>query len=37
MAKLMIGKTMFKPTTTNVIMEKIIITELIMVKPANVF
>jgi hypothetical protein len=35
MAKLMIDKIMFKPTTTKVIMEKLMIIKLIMVKPTK--
>jgi hypothetical protein len=35
MGKLMIGKIMFKPTTTRVIMEKLMIIKLIMVKPTK--
>jgi hypothetical protein len=35
MAKLMIGKIMFKPTTIKVIMEKLMIIKLIMAKPIN--
>jgi len=37
MAKLIIGKIIFKPTTTKVIMEKIMIIKLIMPKPTKVF
>jgi len=35
MEKLMIGKIMFKPTTTKVIMAKLMIIKLIMVKPTK--
>jgi hypothetical protein len=35
MAKSMIDKIMFKPTTTKVIMEKLMIIKLIMAKPTN--
>jgi hypothetical protein len=35
MAKLMIGKIMFKPTTTKVIMENLMIVKPIMVKPTK--
>jgi hypothetical protein len=35
MAKLMISKIMFKPTTTKVIMEKLMIIKLIMAKPTK--
>jgi hypothetical protein len=35
MEKLMIGKIMFKPTTTKVIMEKLMIIKLIMIKPTK--
>ncbi len=33
MTKLMIGKIMFKPTTTKIIMAKLMIIKLIMGKP----
>jgi hypothetical protein len=35
MEKIMIGKIMFKPTTTKVIMAKLMIIKLIMVKPTK--
>jgi hypothetical protein len=35
MAKLMIGKIIFKPTTTTVIMEKLMTIKLIMAKPTK--
>ncbi len=35
MGKLLIGKIMFKPTTTKVIMEKLMIIKLIMAKPTQ--
>jgi len=35
MEKLMIGKIMFKPTTTKVIMENLMIIKLIMIKPTK--
>jgi hypothetical protein len=35
MAKLMIGKIMFKSTTTKVIMKKLMIIKLIMAKPTK--
>jgi len=35
MENLMIGKLMFKPTTTKVIMENFIIIKLIMAKPTK--
>jgi hypothetical protein len=36
MEKLMIGKIMFKPTTTKVIMEKVMMIKLIMAKPTKI-
>jgi hypothetical protein len=35
MTKLMISKIMFKPTTTKVIMEKLMIIKLVMAKPTK--
>jgi hypothetical protein len=35
MAKLMIGKIMFKPTITKIIMENLTIIQLIMTKPTQ--
>jgi hypothetical protein len=37
MAKLMIGKIMFKPTITKIIMENLMSIKLIMVKPTKIF
>ncbi len=37
MGKLLIGKIMFKPTTTKVIMEKLMIIKQIMAKPTKNF
>jgi hypothetical protein len=37
MTKLMRGKIKFKPTTTKIIMEKLMIIKLIMVKPTKKF
>jgi hypothetical protein len=36
MEKLMIGKIIFKPTTTQVIMEKLMIIKLIMANQPNI-
>jgi hypothetical protein len=35
MTKIMIGKIMFKPTTTKVIMKKLMIIKLIVAKPTK--